>query len=161
MARPHQTPETAMALALFGLLVVGVQSHGSLTVPRSRNVLFPIQSQAWWKDHGNGHGGGATAGPKPLNGPGGCVGSCALLEATAMKSLRKMQLCEMHNITYAAACIAPGDLSSPAVHAAELRSLWHSLNAQHDYYAQANVYKQWLKSLCMHDQSDMHSWFIG
>lgn len=58
------------AIAICGLLL-GVQGHGSLTVPRSRNVLSPIQGQTWWKDHGNGHGGGAQAGPKPLNGPGG------------------------------------------------------------------------------------------
>jgi hypothetical protein len=98
-----------MALALLGLLVVGVQSHGSLTLPRSRNVLFPIQSEPWWKDHGNGHAGNRiAAGPKPLNGPGGCVrawaAACTLLAATAMKSLREMQLCEMHHITYIICC---------------------------------------------------------
>jgi len=113
MARPHPTPETAIALlALFGLLVVGVQSHGSLTVPRSRNVIFPIQSETWWKDHGNGHGGNkVAAGPKPLNGPGGCVGSCTLLTATAMKSLREMQRCEMHHMTIC--CVRSTRRSSP------------------------------------------------
>lgn len=62
---------TALALALLGALLVGVESHGSLTIPRSRNVLSPIEGQTWWKDHGNGHGGTLTApGPKPAWGPG-------------------------------------------------------------------------------------------
>lgn len=65
------SPTMALAMVLFGLLLVGVHSHGSLTVPRSRNVVNPIQGQTWWKDHGNGHGGTtAAAGPKPLWGPG-------------------------------------------------------------------------------------------
>jgi len=72
------SPTMALALVLFGLLLVGVHSHGSLTVPRSRNVINPIQGQAWWKDHGNGHGGSlSAAGPKPINGPGESTAPCA------------------------------------------------------------------------------------
>jgi hypothetical protein len=60
-----------VALAACILNPEPVTAHGSLTLPRSRNVISPIQGQTWWKDHGNGHGGTlATAGPKPLNGPG-------------------------------------------------------------------------------------------
>lgn len=59
---------TALVLGVLGMFMfVGVQSHGSLTVPRSRNVIAPIQGQTWWKDHGNGHGNPVV---KPANGPG-------------------------------------------------------------------------------------------
>lgn len=66
---------TALTLALLStLLVAGVNAHGSLTSPASRNVISPILGQTWWKDHGNGHGGTqATAGPKPAWGPGTCL----------------------------------------------------------------------------------------
>ncbi|KAF6256157.1 hypothetical protein COO60DRAFT_1530799 [Scenedesmus sp. NREL 46B-D3] len=59
-----------LVAALLALLAPApVYSHGSLTVPRSRNVVSPIQGQTWWKDHGNGHGAQVV---KPLNGPGVC-----------------------------------------------------------------------------------------
>jgi hypothetical protein len=69
----------ALLLALLALAAApGVSAHGSLTVPRSRNVLLPFNGQTWIKDHGNGHGGTlSAAGPKPLNGPG--EGLCAAL----------------------------------------------------------------------------------
>lgn len=63
----------ALGVAILGAMLIGVESHGSLTIPRSRNVISPINSESWWKDHGNGHGGVRTqAGPKPAWGPGEC-----------------------------------------------------------------------------------------
>jgi hypothetical protein len=57
-----------LVAALLALLAPApVYSHGSLTVPRSRNVIRPINGETWWKDHGNGFG---SAIVKPLNGPG-------------------------------------------------------------------------------------------
>jgi hypothetical protein len=46
-----------LVAALLALLAPApVYSHGSLTVPRSWNVIRPINGETWWNDHGNGFG---------------------------------------------------------------------------------------------------------
>lgn len=88
MAAAHHGRLLAAAGVLLAVLLAlaaapGVSAHGSLTVPRSRNVLRPINGETWWKDHGNGHGGTrSAAGPKPLNGPGVCWSHAARMRSS-------------------------------------------------------------------------------